>query len=81
MKIIIVFMASVFLSACDLGEVSRPDNCLRADLFKQCLAAVPKGPERIGNSNDWDEVVGACENAAYHQSLRKLSSIKKECQP
>jgi hypothetical protein len=29
--------------------------------------------------NDWDEVVNACDSAAYYQSLRPRGQIKKEC--
>lgn len=55
-----------------------PDQCIRAELFKSCLAALPAGPQAT-KYNDWDEVVSACESAAYFQSLRKRETIKAEC--
>jgi hypothetical protein len=55
-----------------------PDQCLRAQLFHQCLATVPKGPEAT-RYNDWDEVVSACESAAYHQSLRAIGTVPQQC--
>jgi hypothetical protein len=60
-------------------ELASPDQCMRREIFKECMAALPKGPERIHNSNDWDEVVEACENVAYYQSKRMPSQIKAEC--
>lgn len=71
--------AILFLAGCSSPITSGPDQCMRAELFQKCLAAVPKGPERIDNSNDWDEVVQKCESAAYYQSLRQFSQIKPEC--
>lgn len=50
-----------------------------AELFKQCMSILPKGPEHVVNSNDWDEVVNSCESAAYYQSVRAYSAIKQEC--
>ena len=32
--------------------------------FKECMAILPKGAERIHNSNDWDEVVSECRGHA-----------------
>lgn len=56
------------------------DQCLRAELFKSCLSALPAGPAKIDNSNDWDEVVGACQSSSQLQSIRMLSTVKPECQ-
>jgi hypothetical protein len=75
-------MASVvvLLSACDYPPKPAPvvDQCLRAELFKSCMAALPAGPQST-KYNDWDEVVGACDNASYYQSLRQPQTIKAEC--
>lgn len=54
------------------------DQCMRREIFLQCLQALPAGPQ-ASKYNDWDEVVGACDSAAYYQSLRKLEVIKPEC--
>ncbi len=64
----------------DKEETTSNDQCLRARLFEQCLKALPAGPEAT-KYNDWDEVVAACESAAYYQSLRAASTIKPECRP
>lgn len=75
-------LASIFilaaLTGCD-GLPNQSDQCLRQQLFQQCMAALPKGPERIHNSNDWSEVVDSCEDAAREQSWRKTELIKLEC--
>lgn len=69
------------LTACDgsIG-VSTPDQCMRAELFSACMHALPAGP-MSSQYNDWDEVVTACESAAYRQSLRSAQHIKPECRP
>lgn len=63
----------LLLTAC--GETAPSftvDQKLRRELFFQCLAAVPKGPERTGTSNDWDEVISECGNQA-----RRLATSDK----
>ena len=69
------------LTACDgsIG-VSTPDQCMRAALFASCMRALPAGP-MSSQYNDWDEVVTACESAAYRQSLRSARHINPECRP
>lgn len=80
----------LLLSGCDqpVAGVDRPryetqanDQCLRRELFKECMAALPKGPERIHNSNDWSEVVDECDSFAQRTSVRQYSTIKPECRP
>lgn len=67
--------AVVVLAGCDAPRLPQPDQELRAKIFKECLSAIPKGPERTVY-NDWSEVVEACENAAYYQSLRPVGGAK-----
>lgn len=55
-----------------------PDQCMRRELFQQCMKALPAGPQST-KYNDWDEVVGKCESVAYYQSLKKKSQITAEC--
>lgn len=43
------------------------DQVMRQRLFKECMAALPKGPEKT-TYNDWDEVVEACDSVAYWQA-------------
>lgn len=80
-------IAALLLSGCEVQtpgydqpiRVSGPDQCLRAELFQQCLKNAPAGPAVTGKYNDWDEVVDSCEDAAYRQAWRPLSAIKPEC--
>lgn len=55
------------------------DQCLRAELFQICLSKLPTGPTHTVASNDWDEVVDACEHAAAAESIRLTSTVKPMC--
>jgi len=59
-------------------ESTGPDQCLRREIFQQCMKALPAGPQAT-KYNDWDEVVGMCESVAYYQSLKKKTQITEEC--
>ena len=59
-------------------EITGPDQCLRREIFQQCMKALPGGPQATMN-NDWSEVVNKCESAAYYQSLKKKKHITAEC--
>jgi hypothetical protein len=82
MKKIISILAISILALCIMllgcERTSQVDQCMRRDLFTQCMKTVPIGPTTV-KYNDWEEVVQACENAAYYQSLRKTEFIKPEC--
>lgn len=56
-----------------------PDQCIRMELFTKCLSAVPTGPTHTVASNDWDEVVEACQDSAYKMSIKPMNLIKPEC--
>lgn len=43
------------------------DQNKRAELFQQCMKALPAGPSST-RYNDWDEVVKACDNVALQQA-------------
>lgn len=75
----ILFCVSL-LAGC--GDYAPPmaDQCLRAELFKQCMAALPAGPTAT-HYNDWSEVVNQCSGFAYSASIRARSQIKNECKP
>ncbi|QEL26124.1 hypothetical protein FQV39_28590 [Bosea sp. F3-2] len=45
-----------------------PDQVKRAQIFQDCLKAVPEGP-RVTHTSDWSQVVKACDSAAYYQSM------------
>lgn len=72
-----VFLGTLFLSGC--VEKPEVDQCMRRELFQQCLRLVPQGPKSVGIS-DWADVVKQCEVASYYQSLVTKSSIAKQCQ-
>lgn len=55
-----------------------PDQCLRREIFKECLQVVPAGPQQTV-TNDWSEVIDECQSTAYYQSIRHASQIKPEC--
>jgi hypothetical protein len=67
------------VTACGEKEIMPdPDQCMRREIFQQCLRALPAGPVST-KYNDRDEVVKSCESAAYYQSLRQPGQIKPEC--
>lgn len=72
-------LVALSLSACG-GSPSHnaTDQCLRVQLFQQCMASLPAGPVAT-QYNDWDEVVGKCDSVALGQSYRPTTSIKPEC--
>lgn len=74
-------LLAVALAGCTPAPAPSPwavDQCLRADLFKQCLTAAPAGPQ-AARFNDWAEVVSECGDQAYKTALRERSGIKPEC--
>ena len=66
----VLLCAILLLSGCDAFRQPKAvtDQKLRREIFFQCLGALPKGPERVSNSNDWDEVVSECGRQAYQLS-------------
>lgn len=77
-KLLVVFI--LFCAGCSDVDVTIRDQCMRRQIFKECLAALPVGPTTVV-SNDWSEVVDSCESAAAYQSLRRTSQVKVECRP
>lgn len=74
-----MLVLAFLLSGCN-QEASGPDQCLRQEIFKQCLVNAPKGPTHLtAAGNDWDEFISQCDSAAYYQSIRIKSTIKPEC--
>ena len=47
------------------------DQELRRELFCECLAKIPKGPEST-KYNDWSEVVKACNTYAMDASKKVI---------
>lgn len=54
------------------------DQCLRSEAFRQCLAALPAGPQAT-KYNDWAEVVDQCDDVSKGQSYRLIAQVKPEC--
>lgn len=78
---IVAALIVVAASGCDKGPASverGPDQCLRREIFKECLQTVPAGPQQTV-TNDWSEVIDECQSTAYYQSIRQESQIKPEC--
>lgn len=77
-------IATLLLTACSdkvtvIKESQVPDQCLRRELFNECMKALPAGPVAT-HYNDWDDVVSECKAYAWGVSIRYESVIKKECQ-
>ena len=73
----ILIFTLILLSGC-ASERSSANQCLRREMFKECLQLIPEGPNKT-KYNDWDEVIAQCSTTAYYQSLRKTRSIPLEC--
>lgn len=58
----LVIWAFVAVSNIEPAKKTNPATIER--VFKECMAILPKGAERIHNSNDWDEVVIECREHA-----------------
>lgn len=76
-----LLVGAVAMAGCtDSPTNTVADQCMRAQIFQQCLKAVPAGPVS-SNYNDWSEVVAQCASTAYYQSLRQREHVKPECRP
>jgi hypothetical protein len=73
----VTLLLTIALAGCEF-DAPAADQCMRREIFTECLKIVPAGPTKT-HYNDWAEVIGKCENAAYYQSLRKTTQIKPEC--
>lgn len=86
-KIICLLLAVLLLTGCEKPESMVVDQCLQREIFKErmreifkeCMAVLPKGSTSVHNSNDWDEVVAECASVAYYQALIQLVFEKPEC--
>jgi hypothetical protein len=70
----------LMLAGCSAESMGREqiDQCIRWQLFQQCMAALPAGPQRT-QYNDWDDVVSQCEDAATRASYRIPALIPAAC--
>ena len=79
----LILVSALLLVACDSKVVDKDpqisDQCLRRELFNECMKLLPAGPVAT-HYNDWDDVVSECRGYAWSTSVRFRSVIKKECQ-
>lgn len=69
------FAALLLLAGCaqspdELNQKARR-GFLRHQYFVECMKLLPAGPVTT-RYNDWDEVVSACDTAAYYQSIQAV---------
>lgn len=77
---LIFVLCSMMFAGCNGTPATTNDQCLRTEIFKQCMSSLPKGPTNLtAAGNDWDEVVDSCARAANWQSMRLTTQIKPEC--
>ena len=78
----LILVSALLLVACDSEVVVKDpqisDQCLRRELFNECMKSLPAGPVAT-HYNDWDDVVSECKSYAWSTSVRLQSVIKKEC--
>jgi hypothetical protein len=72
-----VLVALALGTGCE-EQRTEADQCLRRQLFAECMKMLPAGPAQT-HYNDWSDVVEECGSQAYYQSIRRLSNIPVEC--
>lgn len=79
MKIFIIISLVFLVCGCSEKPTDTVvDQCLRQQIFSECLKTVPPGPTTT-KYNDWDDVVDSCGNQAYYNSLRTRSFVDPKC--
>jgi hypothetical protein len=79
--VVLLASAALILTGCEdtfpIREVNQKE---RQRIFKECLAAVPKGPVVTGGENPWSDIISECEDAAYWQAMECVARCpgKKE---
>lgn len=71
-----LFIAGLFMSGCE--NSAGPDQCLRREIFKQCMELTQKVSQTV-TYNDTDEIISECEKVAYYQSMKQKSYIPNWC--
>lgn len=77
----IILISILLLAGCDMKPrvvTEIPDQCLRRELFNECMKSLPAGPVAT-HYNDWDDVVSECRAYAWSVSIRNESQVKPEC--
>ena len=72
MKFCTIFL---LLISCETYDASRIDQCLRREIYKECLGAAPKDKE------PWTKIVDKCSTLSEYQATRRVTQIKPECRP
>jgi hypothetical protein len=54
------------------------DICVKREVFAECMASLPEGPERT-HYNDWSEVVEVCDERSHRMALRLARDIPRGC--
>jgi hypothetical protein len=77
---IVLLIAVLTLVGCTPENMGREqlDQCIRWQLFQQCMAALPAGPVQA-KYNDWDEVVSQCESTASRAAYRIPELVPDTC--
>lgn len=74
--ILFLLVVLVFLLAgCGSSESQKTNQCVRAELFQQCMKLLRAGPAIL----EQDKAVTACDSVAYQQSWRLESQISLAC--
>ena len=77
----LLLAALASLTACTPEPASQTlDQCLRLEIFKACMAALPTGPAATKYS-DWDEVVHECGYQATNMAWRPAAAVTPACTP
>ena len=63
----------------DVDDVIVFDQCLRREIFNECIKNLPAGPTST-KYNDWDEVISECSSTSYYLSKRRRAFVKPECE-
>ena len=82
-NILFILAIALALSGCTPvkpKDDTQIDQCIRNELFQQCMSVIPTGPTHLTETkNQWSDVIEACENQATHASYRLTSVVKLEC--
>ena len=75
----LVLLAALVMIGCNSSDrpVFDDDLKLEREIFMECLASVPKGPEST-KYNDWDEVIMQCANVADTLSVKCVRNCQDE---
>jgi hypothetical protein len=79
LKVILAVLALI-MAGCET-PVANPwvvDECLNREIYRECMALLPKGPDKTVY-NDWDDVIDECNDRAYYRSQKRASQVKPEC--